>query len=122
MAFFYSSPSIMFSMKSFSLYLLLLLWLTAHGTMVGASPSHKLSPQVVAQQEADRVVGLPGQPPVRFKHYAGYVNVNASHGRALFYWFFEAFDNSHKRPLVLWLNGGITYNYPNSNSFVHILI
>ncbi|CAM8943451.1 unnamed protein product [Rhodiola kirilowii] len=42
------------------------------------------------QQAADRVTALPGQPQVKFKHYAGYVTVNESHGRALFYWFFEA--------------------------------
>lgn len=60
-----------------------------------------------SEQEADRVSGLPGQPPVSFEQYAGYVTVNESHGRALFYWFFEATKNPHKKPLLLWLNGGI---------------
>ncbi|KAL8534903.1 hypothetical protein ACS0TY_010805 [Phlomoides rotata] len=59
-----------------------------------------------AEQEADRVTALPGQPPVSFKQYAGYVTVNQTHGRALFYWFFEATKNSHNKPLLLWLNGG----------------
>ncbi|XP_042048777.1 serine carboxypeptidase-like 34 isoform X2 [Salvia splendens] len=59
-----------------------------------------------AEQEADRVSALPGQPPVSFEHYAGYVTVNESHGRALFYWFFEATKNPQKKPLLLWLNGG----------------
>ncbi|KAL1550570.1 Serine carboxypeptidase-like 34, variant 2 [Salvia divinorum] len=59
-----------------------------------------------AEQEADRVEALPGQPAVSFEHYAGYVTVNESHGRALFYWFFEATKNPHKKPLLLWLNGG----------------
>lgn len=59
-----------------------------------------------AQQAADRVAGLPGQPPVQFAQYAGYVTVNETHGRALFYWFFEATANADKKPLVLWLNGG----------------
>ncbi|WOL06009.1 serine carboxypeptidase-like 34 isoform X2 [Canna indica] len=58
------------------------------------------------QQQADRVFRLPGQPPVTFRQYAGYVTVNASHGRALFYWFFEADHNAAEKPLVLWLNGG----------------
>ncbi|KAM5566396.1 serine carboxypeptidase-like 34 [Rosa sericea] len=57
-------------------------------------------------QKADRVIGLPGQPPVKFDQYAGYVTVNETHGRALFYWFFEAVKSPHKKPLVLWLNGG----------------
>jgi hypothetical protein len=59
-----------------------------------------------AQQAADRVERLPGQPPVGFAQYAGYVTVNETHGRALFYWFLEATANANKKPLVLWLNGG----------------
>jgi len=61
----------------------------------------------VTEQEEDRVYGLPGQPPVNFKQYAGYINVNESHGRALFYWFFESVDQPQTKPLLLWLNGGI---------------
>ncbi|CAA7399119.1 unnamed protein product [Spirodela intermedia] len=58
------------------------------------------------RQEADRVVNLPGQPPVRFRHYAGYVTVDENRGRALFYWFFEATEKPQQKPLLLWLNGG----------------
>ncbi|XP_057725876.1 serine carboxypeptidase-like 31 [Arachis stenosperma] len=54
----------------------------------------------------DVVRGLPGQPSVDFEHYAGYVTVNETNGRALFYWFFEAITNPDDKPLVLWLNGG----------------
>ncbi|KAG9141881.1 hypothetical protein Leryth_009265 [Lithospermum erythrorhizon] len=61
---------------------------------------------VWSEQEADRVAGLPGQPEVNFDQYAGYVTVNETHGRALFYWFFEATENPEKKPLLLWLNGG----------------
>lgn len=100
-----SSSSLIFSCNSFSLCLLLL-WLTIHVMVVSSSPGLRLSPEVVAQQKADLVVGLPGQPVVGFKHYAGYVTVNASHGRALFYWFFEADDKPHQKPVLLWLNGG----------------
>ncbi|XWS68475.1 hypothetical protein CRYUN_Cryun04dG0093600 [Craigia yunnanensis] len=66
----------------------------------------ELSHDVLTRQEADRVIKLPGQPPVDFKQYAGYVTVNESHGRALFYWFFEATSKPEKQPLLLWLNGG----------------
>ncbi|XP_020080034.1 serine carboxypeptidase-like 34 [Ananas comosus] len=62
--------------------------------------------KILDEQEADRVEGLPGQPAVGFEHYAGYVTVNAAHGRAFFYWFFEAAQNHTHKPLVLWLNGG----------------
>ncbi|XP_027918446.1 serine carboxypeptidase-like 31 [Vigna unguiculata] len=55
---------------------------------------------------ADLVTNLPGQPKVNFQHYAGYVTVNETNGRALFYWFYEAITNPEEKPLVLWLNGG----------------
>ncbi|KAL2340311.1 hypothetical protein Fmac_008251 [Flemingia macrophylla] len=64
-----------------------------------------ISRKVLAEQEADRVHGLPGQPEVKFKQYAGYITVNETHGRALFYWFFEATHKPEQQPLLLWLNG-----------------
>lgn len=54
----------------------------------------------------DLVTDLPGQPLADFKHYAGYVMVNETNGRALFYWFYEAMTKPQEKPLVLWLNGG----------------
>ncbi|KAK7368976.1 hypothetical protein VNO80_11009 [Phaseolus coccineus] len=54
----------------------------------------------------DLVTNLPGQPKVNFQHYAGYVTVNETNGRALFYWFYEAMNKPEEKPLVLWLNGG----------------
>ncbi|KAK9275927.1 hypothetical protein L1049_023201 [Liquidambar formosana] len=36
----------------------------------------------------------------------GILLVNESHGRALFYWFFEATHKPHEKPVLLWLNGG----------------
>lgn len=59
----------------------------------------------------DLVTDLPGQPQVNFRHYAGYVKVNESHERALFYWFYEAASNPDQKPLVLWLNGGKHHSY-----------
>ncbi|GKV11066.1 hypothetical protein SLEP1_g22352 [Rubroshorea leprosula] len=58
------------------------------------------------QREADRVTDLPGQPPVNFRHYAGYVQLRPDGHKALFYWFFEAQNGAALKPLVLWLNGG----------------
>ncbi|CAN8287868.1 unnamed protein product, partial [Cochlearia groenlandica] len=59
-------------------------------------------------QEAmqDLVTDLPGQSDVKFRHYAGYVPINHTDGRAMFYWFFESMNLSIHKPLVLWLNGG----------------
>lgn len=75
--------------------------------------------RVLAAQRADRVKELPGQPPVKFRQYAGYVTVNETHGRALFYWFFEATQNPSKKPLLLWLNGG---EVTHIHSFFHFYI
>ncbi|MCL7028098.1 hypothetical protein MKW94_017608, partial [Papaver nudicaule] len=61
------------------------------------------------QQESDRVINLlPGQPSsdTNISHFSGYITVNEDHGRALFYWFFEAQTLPSKKPLLLWLNGG----------------
>ncbi|XP_077247118.1 serine carboxypeptidase-like 35 [Tasmannia lanceolata] len=58
------------------------------------------------RRESDRVLGLPGQPEVKFSHYAGYVRVRQEDEKALFYWFFEAEGGASEKPLVLWLNGG----------------
>lgn len=71
----------------------------------------------VREQEEDRVYELPGQPLVNFKQYSGYITVNESHGRALFYWFFEAVDQPQQKPLLLWLNGG---NFYFTNFFLYI--
>uniref|UniRef100_A0A0D9Y3I3 Carboxypeptidase n=1 Tax=Oryza glumipatula TaxID=40148 RepID=A0A0D9Y3I3_9ORYZ len=61
-----------------------------------------------AEAAADRITALPGQPPVNFSMYSGYVTVDAAAGRALFYWLIEAADvaDPASAPLVLWLNGG----------------
>ncbi|KAK4590061.1 hypothetical protein RGQ29_020577 [Quercus rubra] len=62
--------------------------------------------KITSEGNGDLVTDLPGQPNVNFKHYAGYVSVNETKGRALYYWFYEATTQADERPLVLWLNGG----------------
>ncbi|KAG7533142.1 Alpha/Beta hydrolase fold [Arabidopsis thaliana x Arabidopsis arenosa] len=64
--------------------------------------------QVFAQgnPEADLVVRLPGQPKVAFRQYAGYVDLDMTVGRSLFYYFVEAAKHPDTKPLTLWLNGG----------------
>ncbi|CAN1255046.1 Serine carboxypeptidase-like 34 [Linum perenne] len=80
---------------------IILSWLLLVASVVSSSSSKWRE-----EQEQDRVTRLPGQPEVSFKQYSGYVTVNESHGRALFYWFFEATHNHRHKPLLLWLNGG----------------
>ncbi|KAL6655437.1 hypothetical protein ACP70R_006263 [Stipagrostis hirtigluma subsp. patula] len=62
---------------------------------------------------ADKIAVLPGQPDgVDFDQYSGYVTVDEENGRALFYYFVEAPQDSATKPLLLWLNGG-----PGCSSF-----
>nr|XP_010907374.1 serine carboxypeptidase-like 34 [Elaeis guineensis] len=96
-------------MEPKALALCLFLWfliLVSLALASASSYSRGLDPKTAALQELDRVVHLPGQPPVKFRHYAGYITVDGSHGKALFYWFIEATHKPAKKPLLLWLNGG----------------
>lgn len=67
------------------------------------------------EYEQDRVIKLGGQPTSPdISHFSGYITVNEAHGRALFYWFFEAQSQPTKKPLLLWLNGGIIFIFFSS--------
>ena len=57
-------------------------------------------------KENDRIEKLPGQPVVEFSQYGGYVTVDESAGRAMYYYFVEAQKSKDSAPLLLWLNGG----------------
>lgn len=59
-----------------------------------------------AAPAADLITNLPGQPKVNFKQYSGYVDVNASPARSLFYWFIEHESNPKGAPIIVWLQGG----------------
>jgi len=61
-------------------------------------------------KDGDVIESLPGQPEgVDFAQYSGYVTVDPTAGRALFYYFTESPQNSSTKPLVLWLNGGMHF-------------
>jgi hypothetical protein len=51
-------------------------------------------------QGSDRIQNLPGWAGSQAM-YAGYINVNTSHGRNLFYWLVESAGNPATDPLVL---------------------
>jgi carboxypeptidase C (cathepsin A) len=64
--------------------------------------------------ESDRIIDLPGQPSTpSISHFSGYITVNEEHGRALFYWLFEAQSEPSNKPLLLWLNGGLSSSHHN---------
>jgi serine carboxypeptidase-like clade 2 len=100
----------MSSSTAATLLLLLAVALVSTTTVAEARHHHHHSDgygNVFDRQQADLVDALPGQPAeVGFRHFSGYVTVNETHGRAHFYWFFEATHDVSKKPLVLWLNGG----------------
>ncbi|CAN0863654.1 Serine carboxypeptidase-like 40 [Linum grandiflorum] len=63
--------------------------------------------QAAASKDSDLIVRFPGQPPVSFKQYGGYINVDPLNDRNMYYYFTEAqHRNKDQLPLVLWLNGG----------------
>ncbi|MED6106046.1 Serine carboxypeptidase-like 45 [Stylosanthes scabra] len=53
-----------------------------------------------------RISRLPGQPLVQFQHFSGYVALDNTKTKALFFYFVEAQNDAPSKPLVLWLNGG----------------
>lgn len=65
-----------------------------------------LASQIHCTKEKDLIKNLPGQPPVSFKQYGGYVSVNEKAGRFLYYYFVEAIKPTNSTPLVIWFNGG----------------
>eukprot|EP01084_Bolivina_argentea_P305392 527572_1 len=61
---------------------------------------------VVSLCIADKITNLPGQPPVTFDQYSGYIVLNKTSNKSLFYWLQESQNNPSTDPLVLWTNGG----------------
>ncbi|GAQ88391.1 serine carboxypeptidase [Klebsormidium nitens] len=66
----------------------------------------KLPSDAADPNAADLIESLPGTPDLPFRQYSGYITVNETHGRALFYWFVEATEEPLQKPVTLWLNGG----------------
>ncbi|XP_010024824.2 serine carboxypeptidase-like 33 [Eucalyptus grandis] len=111
-----SSPSSInaFALSLLSIHLLVFLSSPSITTGIKSPPETEQRPQTFSPgdesrytAESDRVINLPGQPSTpSISQFSGYITVNEAHGRALFYWFFEAQNQSSQRPLVLWFNGG----------------
>ncbi|KAL1206446.1 Serine carboxypeptidase-like 38 [Cardamine amara subsp. amara] len=71
------------------------------------SQTDVIRPQSIpSEKEKDLIKKLPGQPSVSFRQYGGYVSVNETVGRFLYYYFVEAIQPNNSTPLVIWFNGG----------------
>jgi len=63
--------------------------------------------EVVSAPASAQIVSLPGlNTKLAWQQYGGYITVDESAGRNLFYWFVESQGNPSKDPLFLWLQGG----------------
>ncbi|XP_013602910.1 PREDICTED: serine carboxypeptidase-like 22 isoform X2 [Brassica oleracea var. oleracea] len=87
-------------------HLFLFLLVLSSSPLSSAATTVSSSSSSSREQEEDRIEALPGQPKVGFSQFSGYVTVNESHGRSLFYWLTESSSSPHTKPLLLWLNGG----------------
>lgn len=84
----------MISISSIHLCLLVILWFFSfsYSTSIDSNP--------------DEIFNLPGAPNITFRQYSGYLNVDSTNNRNLFYWFVESTNNPASDPLVFWTNGG----------------
>jgi len=56
---------------------------------------------------ADKITNLPGAPAkIPFDQYAGYLVINSTTNKSIFYWLVQSYNDPVKDPVVLWTNGG----------------
>jgi len=70
---------------------------------VANSMRNDYSPQNLKAQ----ITNLPGLPSnANFTMFSGYITVDSTNNRNLFYWFVESLKDAVNDPVVLWTNGG----------------
>jgi len=78
-----------------------LLFVLSAAVLCSAAPSEHL---------IQSLPGLINASSVKFRQYAGYVMLNETRNKKLFYWFVESQHDPANDPLVLWMNGGPGYS------------
>lgn len=77
-----------------------------------ARSAKREQPQII-EQHRNEITHLPGlKGGFNSRHYGGYITVDESHQRKLYYYFVTSESKPVEDPLVLWLNGG-----PGCSSF-----
>lgn len=94
------------AMSKMKILISMLLIAVYTGATTAGTPRAHGHHHIKEEEEADRIISLPGQPIVTFQQFSGYVTVNHFAGRALFYWLTESSHIPLSKPLVIWLNGG----------------
>ena len=76
--------------------------------------------------DTDEITHLPGlRGAFKSRHHGGYITVDESHKRNLYYYFVTSENKPAEDPLVLWLNGGpgcSSFDGEFSMLFTHVLV
>jgi len=63
---------------------------------------NKVAPQT---ELGDEITNLPGQPPVSFDQYSGYITLPSNSNKHIFYWL-QMSTAGDDAPVMMWTNGG----------------
>lgn len=75
--------------------------------------SAKREQSQIIEHNSNEITHLPGlKGGFKSRHHGGYITVDESHQRKLYYYFVTSENKPAEDPLVLWLNGG-----PGCSSF-----
>ena len=65
--------------------------------------------EAALQDAVTNLPGLPSDVASDYTMFSGYITVNETHGRKLFYWFVESLNDAKNDPVALWTNGMSTF-------------
>lgn len=77
--------------------------------LCSSAPSENLItslPGLVSVRTNFSLVNVSKADTITFSQYAGYITINSSTNKSLFYWFVESQRDPENDPVVFWTNGG----------------